>query len=105
MIKYPLIAASALAVGIGLAAPAHADPVTDVQFVQFLDKKGIPYDSPSRAVTEAKAVCLMLQQGDTFTETARGLAGVQTNYSVETAAFFAGAATAAYCPAYQPTGS
>ncbi len=78
-----------------LPAPSHAD-TTDAQFIAFLDRHGIPYDTPNRAVTEAKAGCLLLRQGHSFVSAVQGLTGVQTNYSEDTAATFLGAAIGAY---------
>jgi phage baseplate assembly protein gpV len=79
------------------AAPAHAD-TTDAQFIAFLDGQSIPYDTTHQAVTEAKAGCLVLRQGNSFVSAVQGLTGVQTDYSEDTAATFLGGAIGAYCP-------
>jgi hypothetical protein len=101
MVKFPVLVAVAfvalMTVAAVLPAPAHTD-TSDAQFVSFLDSHGIPYDSPDRAVKEAKAGCLVLREGHSFVSAVQGLSGIQTNYSEDTAATFLGAAIGAYCP-------
>jgi hypothetical protein len=104
MLKKLLLPAAGIAVAIGLAAPAHADP-TDDQFISSLDRQGIPHDEYPQVVQEAKDVCDILGSGHSFDETVQLVLGVHGEYSPQTAAGFVGAAAAAYCPAYSSTGS
>jgi hypothetical protein len=93
MVKFPVFVAGAfvalMTAAAVLSAPAHTD-IADAQFISFLNNHGIPCDLPNRAVTEAKAGCLVLRQGHSFVSAVQGLAGIQTNYSEDTAATFPG---------------
>jgi hypothetical protein len=54
-----LVAAAFMAVGAAVSvAPAHADPVYDQKFIDFLDKKGVPYKNETDAIRTAKQFCL-----------------------------------------------
>jgi hypothetical protein len=81
-------------------ALAHADPDTDEEFLRTVHSQGIYVSDP---VTQAHAVCLVIQHNpdDAFADVARGVAGYDPSISQMDAAYFAGAAIAAYCPQYK----
>jgi hypothetical protein len=93
--------AAAAALGMGLAAPAFADPETDAIFVGVLDDEGIPYTSAADAITVANAVCEFMGDGNSLTDATLQVSE-ESGLGVEDSGFFVGAATAAYCPAYSP---
>ena len=74
MLKKLVLPAAGIAIAIGLAAPAHADP-TDDQFISSLNSQGIPYASPNDAVQEAKNNCTMLRSGHSFADQSTLLGG------------------------------
>ena len=54
-----LVAALFVAVGAAVSvAPAHADPVYDQKFIDYLDKKGVPYANRTEIIRVAKQFCL-----------------------------------------------
>jgi hypothetical protein len=53
------IAALMMAVGAAVAvAPAHADPNNDQVFIDYLNKKGVPYGNRTEIIRLAKEYCL-----------------------------------------------
>ena len=58
------ILVASVAVLIGLAAPAYADPTSeDANFLAALDNAGISYGSPNQAIAAGNAVCQLLSEG------------------------------------------
>jgi hypothetical protein len=54
-----LVAALFVAIGAAVSvAPAHADPVYDEKFLDYLDKKGVPYKNKTEIIRVAKQFCL-----------------------------------------------
>lgn len=89
------VAASALF----LAIPAQADDTTDAAFLLTLNSKDISVKDP---ITQAHAVCLILQQDPDagLADVVRGVSGYDIDVSQIQAAYFIGAAVDAYCPQY-----
>ncbi len=60
-----LVAALFVAVGSAVSvAPAHADPVYDQKFIDYLEQKGVPYKNETAVIRTAKQFCLdMSRQG------------------------------------------
>jgi hypothetical protein len=60
-----LVAALFVAVGGAVSiAPAHADPVYDQKFLDYLDAKGVPFSNKTDIIRTAKQFCLdMGRQG------------------------------------------
>jgi len=53
------IAGLFLAAGAAISvAPAHADPEKDQVFIDYLDKKGVPYGNRTEIIRVAKDFCL-----------------------------------------------
>ena len=64
-----LVAAFFVAVGAAVSiAPAHADPVYDQKFLDFLDAKGVPFSNKTEIIRTAKQFCLDMgrQGGNTW---------------------------------------
>jgi hypothetical protein len=80
-----------------LAAPAHADPLTDTSFLNALNNAGIGYDNPGSTEALGRSICPML------VEPGKSVASVYstvTNNGInpDMAAFFTGIAISMYCP-------
>jgi len=93
------IAALVLVAGAAVSiAPAHADPAYDQIFIDYLDKKGVPYKNRTQAIRLAKEYCLdQTRQGNPS-----WLAGYNLQYSqgwtqTEAVQFVEGAIPI-YCP-------
>lgn len=57
-------------------APTHADPAYDQIFIDYLDKKGVPYKNRTQAIRLAKEYCLdQTRQGSTQTEAVQFVEG------------------------------
>lgn len=88
---------------------AHADPGTtdtDTVFIATLDMFNVPYSSKADAITDAKALCLWYSANDTFFAMgAMEILKEHPSYTTADAGHFAGAATTAYCPKYEPSDS
>lgn len=98
-------AAVAVAMAIGMASPAFADPAnsTDQQFLQAVKTKGV-HIADSTALRLAKSTCLVLQQGGTLED---ALAHIKSgsNLSDKDAMTFGGYAVYSYCRQYLPKGN
>ena len=93
------IAALVLVAGAAVSiAPAHADPAYDQIFIDYLDKKGVPYKNRTEAIRTAKTFCVaQTRQGNP-----NWLAGYKLQYAqgwtqTETENFVNGAVPT-YCP-------
>jgi hypothetical protein len=98
-----LVAAAFIAVGAAVTvAPAHADPAYDQQFLDFLDKKGVPYQNPTDAIRTAKQFCLdFSRQGGSQWKTGYKLMKAE-GWTESQAMNFVQAAVPVYCPNAQP---
>jgi hypothetical protein len=86
-----------LATAVAVAAPAHADPVTDNTFLNALTNAGIGYSDPASTQSLGQSICPML------VEPGKSLASVYSSVtnqgiSPDMAAFFTGIAISMYCP-------
>ncbi|BAX92716.1 DUF732 domain-containing protein [Mycobacterium shigaense] len=88
--------AGAVAV-IGLAAPAHADADDDA-FLAALDKAGISYKSPDRAIAAGQKVCDLANSGTSQLDIIRDVHEFNPAFSAASAARFVQAAASVYCP-------
>ena len=64
-----VVGALVVAAGAAISAtPAHADPVYDQQFIDYLDGKGVPFDNRTDIIRVAKQFCLDIgrQGGSTW---------------------------------------
>lgn len=96
---------------LGVAAPAHAEPVSagqpgadqaaavsDAPFIGALENAGITYTSPEQAITAAKAVCGLVDRGEPGLEIVMDLKANNPGFTTDGAARFAAIAAQAYCP-------
>jgi hypothetical protein len=80
-----------------LAAPAHADPITDTSFLNALTNAGIGYNDAASTEQLGQSICPML------VEPGKSMASVYSTVSnnginPQMAAFFTGIAISMYCP-------
>jgi hypothetical protein len=94
-----VIAGLLMAVGAAVAvAPAHADPEKDQIFVDYLNKKGVPYTSRTDIIRLAKEYCLdATRQGNPSWLAGYNLQHNQGWTQTETIDF-ANGAVPVYCP-------
>src|SRR5438874_702165 len=71
MLARPLVAAGIVAVAITSATTASASPAEDQAFLAALDQQGIVYPSPQYAVSVAREVCQLLDDGAKGVDVAR----------------------------------
>ena len=86
-----------IATAVTVAAPAHADPITDPSFLSALTNAGIGFNNPATTTSLGQSICPML------VEPGKSLASVYstvTNNGInpDMAAFFTGIAISIYCP-------
>jgi len=93
-----LLVFSTLAAAAGLAAPAHADPGPDANFLAALDKDGISYHSGPDAVAAAKQVCDWINQGRKRSDVIQTVSASNPGFTMSGAADFTTLAERAYCP-------
>ncbi len=92
-----LLAGAALM--IGTATPAHADVTArDEAFLNTLSQAGLVYMSPDRAITAAKSVCTLADNGLDGTEIVQELQKRNPGFQGDGAAKFTALAAQAYCP-------
>jgi hypothetical protein len=90
-------------VGTGAAvlfsgATASASPSDDA-FLATLDKQGITYASPERAITTAKEICTLLDDGANGVDVSREISK-NSVVQIEKSGYFVGASITAYCPSH-----
>jgi hypothetical protein len=94
-----IVAALFVAIGgVISVAPAHADPDKDQLFIDYLDKKGVPYNNRTEIIRIAKQFCLdTTRQGNPS-----WLAGYQLQHkqgwTQSEAEKFINGAVPTYCP-------
>jgi uncharacterized protein DUF732 len=86
-----------VATAVTVATPAHADPLTDNNFLGALTNAGIGYNDPASTEQLGQSICPML------VEPGKSLASVYSSVSnqgisPDMAAFFTGIAISMYCP-------
>jgi len=94
-----LVAGLFMAVGAAVSvAPAHADPVYDQKFIDYLNQKGVPYKNETDAIRTAKQFCLdTSRQGGSTWKAGHNLMKEQGWTQSETE-IFVQAAIPTYCP-------
>lgn len=87
-------------VAIGVAAPAYAEPPDsdDAGFLSALQQVGIRFADPVRALSVGKAVCGMLNNGESGLELVRDLKTRNPGLDMEDASDFAMISAKYYCP-------
>lgn len=99
--RMPVMLAS-LAVLIGVAAPAHADPAAnsarDASFIAALNQAGITYQSPATAIEIGKRACELMDQGNPRVDVIKNVSSSNPGFTVDGAAQFTMIAASAYCP-------
>jgi len=93
---------SSVAVLVGVAGPAYADPQSDLdaQFLSQLKAAGLTYQDPAAAITVAKDVCGLVDKGTPDTEIVNNLKLRNPGFTGNGAAKFTALASASYCPKY-----
>ena len=95
---------------IGIAAPAYADDgdggdiSNDKDFLAELRQVGLSYQDPDNAVTAAKSVCQLADDGKSATEIITELRNRNPSFQGTSAAKFTALAAAHYCPEYMTGG-
>ena len=98
-----------LAVAVGLAAPALADPpppsvpddpAADSVFLDSLNKAGMTYNSAPNVIDAGRAACSLMDQGLSQGELVNKLSLLNPGLNPGSAMKFAALASSAYCPEY-----
>jgi hypothetical protein len=109
----PLIALASLAVVIGVAVPAQADPDStdsgtdagaDASFLAALRQAGITYRNGADAVSAAKTACGLMDDGQSEVDVIKHVTDLNPGFTVSGAAKFTAIAASAYCPQYLGNG-
>ncbi len=87
--------AGALA-SVGIAIPAHADSNDDA-FLAALNKAGITYQNPDRAISAGQKVCDLANSGTTQLDIIRDVHELNPGFTAAKAALFVQAAASVYC--------
>lgn len=94
-----VLAVASLAVVIGTAAPADADiDATDQAFLVALQKAGLTYQDPGRAIAVGKMVCDLVDVGMPGSDIVKDLQDYNPGFAGDGAAKFTAIAAEAYCP-------
>ncbi|EUA42645.1 hypothetical protein I553_6505 [Mycobacterium xenopi 4042] len=83
--------------------PAHGDPgaedgTDNAAFLASLRKAGITYHNADQAITAAKAVCGLIDNGESGLEVLKDLKTTNPGFTTDGAAQFAAIAARSYCP-------
>ena len=81
------------------AAIASASPAQDQGFLSALDKQGITSPSPQWAISTARQVCLLLDDGATGVNVSSEMSKT-SGIPIEKSGYFVGASISAYCPSH-----
>jgi hypothetical protein len=94
-----LLALLSISVMIGLAVPARGDPDSDDgAFLASLQKAGITYQNAGQAIAAGKAVCGLIDEGESGLEVVEDLKTNNPAFTMDGAAKFAAISAHAYCP-------
>jgi Protein of unknown function (DUF732) len=86
-----------VATAVTVAAPAHADPLTDNNFLGALTNAGIGYNDPGNTEQLGQSICPMLvQPGENMASIYSTVSNNGINPAL--ASFFTGIAISMYCP-------
>ncbi|MGB8387387.1 DUF732 domain-containing protein [Mycobacterium sp.] len=95
-----LLVLASVAAMVGLVAPASADIDNDQDFLTDLRQAGITYQDPDHAITAAKLVCELLDDGKSDAEIVTELRNRNPAFQGPGAARFTFLAASHYCPNY-----
>jgi hypothetical protein len=107
-----LLGVAGLAVAVGVAVPALADPpdpnnttvppdpALDAHFIDSLSKAGMTFRNGSDAINAGRYACDMMNQGAAETDVVSKLSMLNPGLSNAGAMKFAALASSAYCPDY-----
>ena len=104
-----LLVFASVAVMVGLAVPAladpsnppaPADPAADATFLDSLNKAGMTYSNGSSAVAAGRLACDMMNSGTSEQDVVNKLAALNPGLNTGGAMKFAALASSAYCPDY-----
>lgn len=90
---------------LGAAVPAQADPGADASFVDALARAGISFNDPSNAVQAGRTACGLMDQGKSELEVIQLVTQQNSGISTMSAAKFTAIAASAYCPQHQQQAS
>ena len=98
-----LVGLASLAVLIGAATPAYADPSGDASgpdatFLASLKQQRVSYKSGPAAISVGKKACELMDQGHSKSQVIQSLSADNPGLSPDSAAKFATSAVNAYCP-------
>ncbi|OBB83554.1 hypothetical protein A5760_10700 [Mycobacterium colombiense] len=82
---------------VGMAVPARADSDDDA-FLAALNKAGITYQSPDRAIKAGQKVCDLAKSGTTELDIIRDVHELNPAFATGKAALFVQVAASVYCP-------
>jgi hypothetical protein len=96
---------------VAMAAPAYADPDTDAgtdkgtsaadtDFLNQLKQAGLTYQDPAKAISAAKTVCQLVDDGTPDTDIDNNLQLRNPGFTGNGAAKFTTIAAGEYCPKY-----
>jgi hypothetical protein len=89
------------AVLVGVAAPAHADPLDpDARFLRGLNNAGISYHNPPEAMATGRRVCELMDQGAPEADVINAMTQQNSGFNDGLATKFAKVAEAVYCPVH-----
>lgn len=84
---------------IGLAVPAHAGPSgDDAVFLASLERAGITYSHPDQAIASGKAVCALVESGESGLQVVNELRTRNPGFSMDVCCKFAAISAHVYCP-------
>ena len=104
-----LLVLASLAMTLGLAAPALADPppdppppdpAADAHFISSLKNAGMTFRKESDAVAAGRLSCDMMKSGTSEQDVVTKLSALNPGLSTAGAMKFAALASTAYCPDY-----
>jgi hypothetical protein len=104
-----LLGIAGLAVTVGVAVPALADPppdpappdpAADGNFISSLSKAGMTFRNNSDAIAAGRTACDMMNQGTAEQDVVNKLSMLNPGLSNAGAMKFAALASSAYCPDY-----
>jgi hypothetical protein len=104
-----LLGIAGLAVAVGAAVPALADPppdptppdpAADANFISSLSKAGMTFRNDSDAITAGRRACDMMNQGTAEQDVVSKLSMLNPGLNTTGAMKFAALASSAYCPDY-----
>lgn len=93
-----LLVVVGVALSLGIAIPAHADPNIDASFVDALTKAGITFNDSKNAVNAGKTACGLMDQGKPQLDVIALVTQQNPGISTTSAAQFTAIAASAYCP-------